>query len=67
MWFLTDRATERMGFLGGSWPVVEGYVQLPDEIAASIREWLEENGFVQVDQPQVPAQVIEQIGTVADE
>jgi hypothetical protein len=64
MWFLTDLASERVGFLGGSWPVVDGYVQLPDIVANSIRTWLAENGFVEVDQSQVPVSVIEQIGTL---
>ncbi len=66
MWFTTDRATERVGFMGCSWPVVQGYVQLPDIVANSIMEWLGENGFTQVAESQVPASVIEQIGTFTD-
>jgi hypothetical protein len=67
MWFITDMASEAVGFMGGSWPVVEGYVQLPDIVANSIRGWLEENGFIEVDQSLVPASVTEQIGTLTEE
>jgi len=64
MWFTCDKSLEGVGLMGGSWPAVGGYVQLPDQVANDVRGWLEENGYVEVDQSQVPASVINQIGTL---